>query len=55
MLQDAGGRENPDIYPDRFQMIVESYIGGLLKHAKSGKGINIEFEKRDDKNNRDRE
>lgn len=47
-VEDAGGRETPDVYRDEFKMMIESHIGGLLKQAERGKGINIEFGKRDD-------
>jgi hypothetical protein len=48
VVQDAGARENPDIYRDVFKMIVESHIEELLKQEGCSKDINIEFGKRDD-------
>ena len=50
VVQGAGGRGNPDVYRDGFQMIVEFHIEGLLKQTERGKDINIEFGKRDDEN-----
>jgi len=48
VVQEAEGRENPDIYRDVFRKIVESHIEELLKQEESGKDMKIELGKRDE-------
>ncbi len=48
VVQDAGGRERPDIFRSVFKNIVQSHIEELLKQEECRKDINIEFSKRDD-------
>ena len=48
VVQEAGGRENPDTYRDVFKTIVHSHIEELLKQEEYGKDMKIEFGKRGD-------
>jgi len=47
VVQEAEGRENPDIYRDIFRKIVESHIAKLLKQEEYGKDMKIGFGKQD--------
>ena len=49
VIQEAGGRENPDTYRDIFKTIIYSHIKKLLKQKEYGKDIKIEFNKRGNK------
>ena len=48
VVQEAEGRENPDIYRDVFRKIVESHIAKLLKQGEYGKDMEIELGKQDE-------
>lgn len=41
VVENAGGREKPDLYRDVFKTIVESHIGGLQEQVEISKDRNI--------------
>ena len=48
VVQEVGGKENPDTYRDVFKTIVHSHAEELLEEEKYRKDIKIELGKRDD-------